>query len=184
MHVAALPVSSGSTSKIARLRPGWSSPTAKITPSSPRVLSLRGSLSNWWSSPGWPFPLRALGAGPPNQCRWPQAPLGRGSLCSRALSHIARRPSDRIFAVQLPASEAPEFFIELLVASTYRARAKTVPTSSSLIALTFRVDTPWMYISVSAATSRPTKRQGFKAFVIPLRRCRHACRRRLPLARR
>jgi hypothetical protein len=29
---------------------------------------------------------------------------------------------------------------------------KLCPQSSSLIALTFRVDTPWMYISVKAAT--------------------------------
>jgi hypothetical protein len=29
---------------------------------------------------------------------------------------------------------------------------KLRPQSSSLIALTFRVDTPWMYISVKAAT--------------------------------
>ncbi len=45
------------------------------------------------------------------------------------------------------------FAIELLVEPTYRARAKTVPQSSSLIALTFLVDTPWTNIFVSAATS-------------------------------
>jgi hypothetical protein len=57
----------------------------------------------------------------------------------------------RIFAVQFPAGKASEFFVELLVEPTNGARAKTVPASSSLIALIFRVDTPRMYISVKPA---------------------------------
>jgi hypothetical protein len=51
--------------------------------------------------------------------------------CSlRLLAHfLIPRIEDQvgIFAVELPTGKAPEFLAELLVESTYRARAKTVP---------------------------------------------------------
>ena len=50
-------------------------------------------------------------------------------------------------------AKAPEFLVELLVELLIALALELCPHSCSLIALTFRVDTSWMYISVSAATS-------------------------------
>ena len=50
-------------------------------------------------------------------------------------------------------SEAPELFVQLLVEPTFALALKLCPQSSSLIALTFRVDTPWMYISRTGKTA-------------------------------
>ena len=71
----------------------------------------------------------------------------------RFLHAIVLLPAQiRILAVELPTGKAPELLVEFLVESTHRA-LEMCPQSSSLIALTSRVDTPWMYISVKAATS-------------------------------
>ena len=52
-----------------------------------------------------------------------------------------------ILAIEFAAGKASQFLIELLVDPLIALALKLCPQSSSLIALTFRVDTPWIYIS-------------------------------------
>jgi hypothetical protein len=59
-----------------------------------------------------------------------------------------------ILTLELAPGKPPKFGIQLLIDLPLIALAlKLCPQSSLLIACTFRVETPWMYIWVSAATS-------------------------------
>ena len=58
-----------------------------------------------------------------------------------------------ILAIELAAGKATQLLVELLVDLTDRTRAKTVPAEFLADRFDFRVETPWIYICVKAATN-------------------------------
>src|SRR4029077_18348591 len=96
MHIAALPVGFGQHFDDGPLEPrmivadgeDYSTQAASLE-AKKELFPACGTL------PVGPSPRRAPEVGHPHQCRWPQAPLASESLRSPALSHTARRGSDR-----------------------------------------------------------------------------------------
>jgi hypothetical protein len=106
-----------------------------------------------WRFRGWPVPRPELAGAPPRRVNGDHHRPAARRPANTSFLVAGIKNQIRIGFLQSPAGELSQLLVQRFTMALMELAEKEYPKSSSVICLTFRVGTSWMYISASAETN-------------------------------